>query len=221
MKTGKLRLVIGNRNYSSWSLRAWFLLAAQELEFDVIRVPLSVASSALELRKYSPAARVPVLLDGEAVIWDSLSICEYVSERYLDNRGWPVDILQRAEARSCCAEMHSGFFLLRERMPMNCRAEGRRVEIDEDLNMEIQRILSMWEGLRENYASAGPWLFGEFSIADCMYAPVVMRFHTYDVDVNDMVEAYMETVLSHPKIEYWLQQARKETETIECEEVGI
>jgi len=120
----------------------------------------STAAAHEELKKYSPAAKVPVLLDRGALIWDSLAICEYLSEQYLDGRGWPADAMARAEARSCSAEMHSGFFVLRETLPMNCRATGRRVESSRALDREIARIDTMWQGLRERHGAAGPWLFG-------------------------------------------------------------
>ena len=161
-----MELIIGNKNYSSWSLRAWLLLAANDIAFTETRVPLFNENSTTGLDEYSAAAKVPVLFDRDAVIWDSLAICEYISEQYLDGRGWPADPLQRAEARSCSAEMHSSFFALRESMPMNCRAGGRKVAMNLELEKDIRRIDSMWCELREKYADNGPWLFGGFSIAE-------------------------------------------------------
>ncbi len=124
-----MELIIGNKNYSSWSLRAWLLLAANDLLFEETRIPLFEATMDAAIREHSDAAKVPVLHDGDLTVWDSLAICEYISEQYLDGKGWPAAAAARAEARSCCSEMHSGFFAIRERMPMNCRAVGRRVEI--------------------------------------------------------------------------------------------
>lgn len=215
-----MKLVIGNKNYSSWSLRAWLLLAAYDINFEEIRVPLSKPETKSELQKYSAAARVPVLLDDETCVWDSLAICEYISEQYLDGRGWPTDPLTRAEARSCCAEMHSGFFLLREKMPMNCRARNLVVEISTELQKGIQRIDTMWTGLRERYNASGSYLFGEFSIADCMFAPVVFRFNSYNANVSARSKTYMETLLKHEKVAAWLQAARAEKEIIGIEEKG-
>ncbi len=215
-----MQLIIGNRNYSSWSLRAWFMLSAYGLAFEEIRIPLSTEHSGAELKKYSAAAKVPVLRDNGDVIWDSLAICEYVSEQYLAGKGWPADARARAEARSCSAEMHAGFLVLREAMPMNCRAQDRRVSISEALGKDINRIDTMWAGLRAKYCGIGPWLFGDFSIVDCMYAPVVMRFITYNVAVSETSSTYINNLRAHPKIQLWMEQAMAETETIECEEVG-
>jgi glutathione S-transferase len=215
-----VELIIGNKNYSSWSLRAWLLLSAYELPFKETRVPLGDKDATTTLADYSKAAKVPVLYDRNAVIWDSLAICEYVSEQYLQNKGWPEDAIQRAEARSCSAEMHSGFFTIRELLPMNCRASGRRIKRTENLNKEIKRIDNMWTELRSKYDADGPWLFGEFSIADCMFAPVVMRFFTYDIKLSQSSCQYMETLRRHEKIQYWLADAIAETETIASEEVG-
>jgi glutathione S-transferase len=215
-----MKLIIGNKNYSSWSLRSWLFLSASNISFEEIRIPLSTASTYAELLKYSDAAKVPVLHDNDIVIWDSLAICEYISEQYLSGKGWPADPMSRAVARSYCAEMHSGFFVLRETMPMNCRAVDRNVTISTELDKEIRRIDSLWSGLREKYSSFGPWLFGEFSIADCMFAPVVFRFATYNVAVSEISKAYMKNLLVHPKIQLWLEQAKAEIETIESEEVG-
>jgi glutathione S-transferase len=215
-----MKLIIGNKNYSSWSLRAWFMLAANNISFEEIRIPLSTANSHSELKKYSDAAKVPVLDDNETVIWDSLAICEYISEQYLDGKGWPADPMDRAVARSYCAEMHSSFFQIREKMPMNCRAVDRKVEITNQLQKEIERIDNIWSELREKYSSRGPWLFGEFSIVDCMFAPVVFRFASYNVVVSDISSAYMKNLLTHPQIQSWLQQATEELEIIDIDEAG-
>lgn len=215
-----MKLIIGNKNYSSWSLRAWLLLAAHDLAFEEVRVALSTENTSSEIAKHTKAGKVPVLHDKGLVVWDSLAICEYVSEQYLDGKGWPVDAGHRAEARSCCAEMHSGFFALREKMPMNCRALNRSVVIRPDLQKDISRIDSLWSGLRARYSDYGPWLFGEFSIADCMFAPVVFRFATYNATVSESSKLYMENLLAHPKIKLWLKQAKSEEETVECDEVG-
>ena len=216
-----MKLIISNKNYSSWSLRAWLLLATNDIAFTETRVALFNENSTSGLDEYSAAAKVPVLYDRDAVIWDSLAICEYISEQYLGGRGWPNDPLQRAEARSCSAEMHSSFFELRESMPMNCRASGRKVAMTPALEKDIKRIDSMWSELREKYAGNGPWLFGEFSIADCMFAPVVMRFATYDVRVSPSSKSYMETLRAHPAVVAWMNDAAAETETIKSGEVGL
>lgn len=215
-----IKLVIGNKNYSSWSLRPWLLLSAFDIPFEEIRIPLFTQDTRSELAKYTRAGKVPVLHDGGIIVWDSLAICEYVSERYLAGKGWPSDSKARAEARSCCAEMHSGFFTLREKMPMNCRAAGRRVDMTPDLKKDIARIDNLWSDSREEYSASGPWLFGTFSIADCMFAPVVFRFNTYSPEVSATSRKYMKHVLSHPNVMQWLEQAVKEPEVIESSEVG-
>lgn len=216
-----MKLIIGNKNYSSWSLRAWLLLSVNELPFEEVRIALSTDSTDAEIAKYTDAGKVPVLNDNGLIVWDSLAICEYISEQYLDGQGWPVDAEDRAIARSCCAEMHSGFFTLREAMPMNCRAINRTVPMSTDLQEDISRIDAVWTGLREKHAAHGPWLFGTFSIADCMFAPVVFRFMTYHATVSETTQKYMANVLDNPKVQLWLEQARKESETIESEEVGL
>ena len=215
-----MRLVIGNRNYSSWSLRAWLLLAAFDISFEEVRIPLDSPETSALMSKWTPAGRVPVLHDGGLSIWDSLAICEYVSEKYLDGEGWPADSRARAMARSCSAEMHSGFFVLREQLPMNCRAQGRKVKMSSELQREIARIDLLWSEMRASYGAEGPWLFGAFSIADCMFAPVAFRFSTYGIDLSPAAAAYRDSLLNHPAMRDWLQQAQAESEVIEREEVG-
>ena len=216
-----MNLIIGNKNYSSWSLRAWLLLSVNNISFDEVRIALSTKNTRSEIAKHTNAGKVPVLHDNDLVVWDSLAICEYVSEQYLDGKGWPAEPKARALARSCCAEMHSGFFILRGEMPMNCRAKDRTVSISEDLRKEISRIDSIWSDLRSKYSNNGPWLFGQFSIADCMFAPVVFRFSTYNVAVSESSQRYLETLLTHPKVQLWLEQAKNEVETIDSDEIGI
>ncbi len=216
-----MKLIIGNKNYSSWSLRPWLLLSAFDIEFQEIRIALMVEVYKQEILKYNSAGKVPVLHDRGMVIWDSLSICEYVSEQYLDGKGWPGDPKLRAQARSCSAEMHSSFFTLRNDMPMNCRATGRKVIISQELLEEITRVDTLWSEMRTSYSSIGPWLFGDFSIADCMFAPVVFRFNTYTPELSEMSQKYMVTMLEHPKVKLWLKQAQAEKEVISHEGVGL
>jgi glutathione S-transferase len=161
---------------------------------------------------------VPVYQEDGLTIWDSLAIAEYLAEQYPPL--WPEDKARRAKARSIAAEMHSGFFALREAMPMNCRAQGRKVQQTPALKQDIQRILAIWNECREQNAAHGPWLFGTFSIADAMYAPVVTRFHTYGVETDSVAAAYMQTLLAGAAVKRWYEAARQETEVIESEEVG-
>ena len=214
-------LVIGNKNYSSWSLRAWLLMKHAGMPFDEIRIPLYVAGSKDSLRKYAPSGKVPVLLDGSLAVWDSLAIAEYLAERHPDRRLWPQDSAVRAVARSISAEMHSGFSALRSNMSMNCRGSfpgvGRTVEVAAD----VERIQRMWTDCRERFGAAGPFLFGEFTIADAMYAPVVLRFKTYAVQLAPVARQYADTVLGLPALQDWVEAAKAETEVIPAFEPAI
>ena len=207
-------LVIGNKNYSSWSLRPWLLMRHAQLSFEEVRIPLYTAESKQRIREYSPSGKVPCLLDGALAIWDSLAICEYLAERHPGLDLWPSSTEQRAHARSISAEMHSGFANLRSRMSMNCRGRfpghGRTVEVAG----EIDRIQRMWGECRELHAAAGPFLFGRFSIADAMFAPVVLRFRTYEVQLNAVCRTYADAVLALPAMQQWLGEAVAETEVI-------
>ena len=215
-----MKLIIGNKNYSSWSLRPWLLLKEHGLAFEEIRIALFEHNTYQELRKYTDAAKVPVVHDGDVVVWDSLAICEYISETYLDGLGWPADKQMRAQARSISCEMHSGFFAIRESMPMNVRALGRNITISEEMQNEISRIDQIWSAARAKHAQQGPWLFGEFSIADCMYAPMVFRFNTYNIVVSEGSREYMQFVLSNSHLELWQEQSMAEKESIIQGEVG-
>lgn len=214
------KLVIGNRNYSTWSLRAWFLMAEAGIEFEVERIPLDTEECAGRIAQYSPAGRVPVLiLDGQ-VIWDTMAIAETLAERWPEKSLWPSDADSRAHARSICAEMHAGFTVLRESMPMNCRAMGRKVPLPDALTADIDRIFEIWSDCHRRYGSGGNWLFGQFSVADAMYAPVVLRFRTYGVNLPESALAYPVRLLQSVAIQDWLVACESETEVIEREEIG-
>lgn len=215
-----MKLVIGNKNYSSWSLRAWLLPAVHNIAFEEVRVPLGTVATKAEILRYNKAGKVPVFNDGKLVVWDSMAILEYISEQYLAGKGWPEDASMRAEARSCCAEMHSGFFTLREDMPMNCRASKRQVVMTDTLQKDITRIDEIWSDLRGKYSDKGPWLFGSFTIADCMFAPVVFRFKTYGVAVSEESRLYMETMFGEQRIKEWMRAGEEEKERIEIAEAG-
>jgi glutathione S-transferase len=211
-------LVMGNKNYSSWSLRGWLMLKLSGIDFDELRIPLHTEGCRDEIRKHNPAGKVPALKIGAQVIWDSLAIGEYLAEQY--SKAWPEDREARALARSVSAEMHSSFPALREALPMNCRARGRRVPLSEEVSRDIDRIQEIWRTCRLRYSGGGPWLFGEYSIADAMYAPVALRFSTYGIQVGDVEQHYIETVLTLPSMKEWLRDAEAETEVIELYEVG-
>ena len=216
-----MKLVIGNKNYSSWSFRPWLLLTYHQVEFEEVRVALFSENYKAAITSLSGAGFVPILEDGDTTVWDSLAICEYISETCLEDKGWPLDRHDRSQARACSAEMHSGFPNIRNMMPMNVRASGRVIDITPEIEKEVARIDAIWTGLRTSYAVRGPWLFGEFSIADCMYAPMVFRFKTYGINLSSESRTYMDTVLAHPATQGWMHDALNETEVIDWAEVGV
>lgn len=214
-------LVIGNKNYSSWSLRAWLALRKAGVEFEELRLPLDTPEFAREIVALSPSGRVPVLRHQGLCVWDSLAIAEYVNDAWAEGALWPQHLQARARARAVSAEMHSGFASLRQRIPMNCRATGRSVTMDAALQRDIDRVLDIWRECREQAADKGPWLFGSFSIADAMYAPVALRFITYGIDLPDTAADYVATVVQDADVSLWLDDARNEVEVVEADEAGI
>jgi glutathione S-transferase len=214
----QLTLVIGNKNYSSWSLRAWLLMKHVGIEFEEILIALDTATTLEQLEHYGPSGRVPVLLHGQLRVWDSLAICEYVAE--LSGKGWPQAREARAVARSVCAEMHSGFVNLRTLWPMNARARNRHTAIMPALEADIERIDEIWNDCRRRFGGGGPWLFGEYTVADAMYAPVVVRFKTYGATISENARWYMASVLEDGALQEWLQAAKQEPWTIAADEVG-
>jgi glutathione S-transferase len=213
-----LTLVIGNRNYSSWSLRPWMLLKHLGLEFREVVIRLDTPTTKDEIEKYGPSGRIPVLLDGDICVWESLAICEYVAE--LSGRGWPRDPAARAVARSVSAEMHSSFANLRTAWPMNARARNRRTASTPGLESDIDRVDEIWNDCRRRFGAAGPWLFGEYSIADAMYAPVVLRFNTYGARVSETARWYMAAALEDATLQSWLAASKAEPWTLERSEIG-
>ncbi len=213
-----LTLVIGNKNYSSWSLRAWLFLKHAGVEFQEILVRLDAADTREQLERYGPSGRVPVLRHGKLCVWDSLAICEYVAE--LSGKGWPRATAARAVARAVSAEMHSGFTTLRSLWPMNARARNRRTAVTTALEADIERIDEIWNDCRGRFGEEGPWLFGHYSVADAMYAPVVLRFNTYGARISQTARWYMASVLEDAPLQEWLQAAKQEPWTIAADEVG-
>ena len=212
-------LVIGNKNYSSWSLRAWLMLKHAGINFDEMHISLFVAGYKEKLLSISPAGKVPVYSEGDLLVWDTLAIGEYLYETHLAL--WPANKAARARARSVSAEMHSGFIPLRKAMPMNIRAHGRKVDSSPELEADIVRIKNIWRELRTQYQDAGPWLFGEYSIGDAMFAPVAFRFLTYGVTERGAVDDYVQTVARDPLVQEWLQAAELEQEVVAASEVGV
>jgi glutathione S-transferase len=213
-----LTLVIGNKNYSSWSLRAWLFLKHAGVEFEEILVRLDTAETRDDLERYGPSGRVPVLQHGKLCVWDSLAICEYVAE--LTGGGWPKGREARAVARSVSAEMHSGFSTLRSLWPMNARTRNRRTAVTAALEADIERIDEIWNDCRGRFGAGGPWLFGDYSVADAMYAPVVLRFNTYGARISQTARWYMASVLEDGALQDWLQGAKQEPWIIDADEVG-
>lgn len=211
-------LIMGNKNYSSWSLRPWLLMKHLGLEFAERVLPLDTPEFARDVGANSPSRRVPVLRHGDVLVWDSLAICEYACE--LAGRGWPAARDARAVARAACAEMHAGFSSLRSQWPMNARATGRTTAPNPERAADIARIENLWSECRTRFGARGPWLFGEFSVADAMYAPVVLRLRTYGQTVRDETATYMATVLADVYLAEWLAAAAAESWVIEASEIG-
>lgn len=209
-----LTLIIGNKNYSSWSLRPWLYLKFHGIAFEEIRIPLYREESKREILNYSQAGKVPVLLDGDLTVWDSLAILEYLAERFPETKGWPERLAVRAVARSLAAEMHSGFAALRSHCGMNCRRLPSSKELPEAVYSDIERISQIWQECRQRYGKDGPWLFGRFTIADAMYAPVALRFHSYQLQTNENARAYVDTVLNNFAVREWFEAGQRETEVI-------
>ena len=207
-------LVIGNKNYSSWSLRPWLLLRHFGVDFEEIRLLLDTPGFAAEVLRHSPTGKVPALHDGEVAVWDSLAICEYANERWLDGRGWPADLRQRALARAAAAEMHSGFTALRTQLPMNSRRRPDGYRWDAAAQHDIDRVQALWRQLRHDHGAGGDFLFGRFGIVDAMFAPVAVRFDGYGVAVDDTAAAYLQALFALPAMHEWRQAAAQESEHV-------
>ena len=204
-----LTLVIGNKNISSWSMRPWVAAVAFNIPFTEVRLLLDQPDTAARIASYSHAGRVPVLLAGEMTIWDSLAICEYLAEQFPDKHMWPQDVAARALARSVVAEMHSGFQSLRNDMSMNIQASLPGRGRTPGAQADIGRICEIWEECLARFGHRA-FLFGDFSIADAFYAPVVTRFKTYGVALAPALQAYCERVLAHPAVARWVDAAMRE-----------
>ena len=211
----ELTLVIGNRNYSSWSMRAWLPLAATGVEFNEVVIPLGRADTADRIRRLSPNGLVPALHDGELVISDSLAIGEYLAEQFPEAGLWPEDKAARAVARSVCADMHSGFTAVRSNMPMNVRASYPGAGRGPGVETEVDHIVSIWERCRRDFGSDGRLLFGGFTLADAFYAPIVSRFRTYGVETGGVAAAYMDAVWHLPSVIDWVSKANAEEWVVE------
>ncbi|HET9643948.1 MAG TPA: glutathione S-transferase family protein [Burkholderiaceae bacterium] len=220
-----MKLYIGNKNYSSWSMRPWLLMTQLGMQFEEVKLSLDFREGSVfktTIARVSPAARVPVLVDDDGfTVWDSLAILEYLAERFPANRVWPQEMRHRARARSLCAEMHSGFVALRNHCPMNIEASlpeigPRVIEEQPDLRRDLQRIEDMWREQLD--AAGGPFLFGDFCAADAFYAPVCSRIRTYALPVSKPVHAYVERIFALPAMRQWVDAALAEGEFLEKDE---
>ena len=213
-----MKLVIGNKNYSSWSLRAWLHLRESGIAFEEISVPLYRADSAERIARFSPAGRVPVLIEDDGTtVWDSLAIIEHVRERWSGAVGWPQDRAAAARARSIAAEMHSGFLGLREELPFNVRARSPVAldRLSEGARRQVERVLEIWGGCRTEHSRQGDWLFGRFTIADAVFAPVALRFVTYSIPAPAAAQSYVDAVTGLGSIREWVAAAEREPESLD------
>ncbi len=214
MNKNSWTLVIANKNYSSWSLRPWLLFKQAGIPFEEVRIPLHLPDTAEKVARLSPSGRVPVLREGDFTVWESLAICEYAAECYPEKKLWPEDLRARALARSISHEMHAGFQALRQNMPMNASrrypGQGMTPEVAED----IARVCEIWNQCRKTHGRGGDFLFGRFSIADAMYAPVCVRFTAYEPRLDEISVAYVRAVMNLPAMQEWVRAAREEKEVI-------
>ncbi|MFD2649530.1 glutathione S-transferase family protein [Devosia albogilva] len=214
-----MKLLIGNRNYSTWSLRPWLVLRHFEIPFTDEVLPLSGPGWRENLAERSPTGKVPVLIDGELVVPETIAIIEYLADRYPDKPIWPVDRADRARARAAAAEMHAGFSGLRTHAPMNLRASHPgKVDLD-SVARDLKRLEALWGGMLER--SGGPFLFGAFTAADAMYAPVATRIRTYDLPVTDRLAEYVEAIYGLPAFQEWLAEALKEPWIVDDDEIDV
>ena len=214
-----MQLIIGNHNYSTWSMRPWLFVHYHQLPVEVHKMNLFSPALAAKLDGHFSNGKVPLLIDGAFEVWDSLAILEYLGERYSETDPWPEDISARAVARAVSAEMHSSFTALRDEAPMNCRTRFPGFQLSTAAKRDVARIESIWNRCRAEYGSDGPWLFGNFSIADAMYAPVVMRFRSVEVELDDVALEYCETVNRCESVRQWLKLALAEDHIVKEDEI--
>lgn len=214
-----LQLIIANKNYSSWSLRPWLAMKAAGIPFEEILLPFDAPDFKARVTALSGAGKVPVLIDGETRVWESLAILEFLAERFPAAALWPRQAAARAHARAVSAEMHAGFQSLRRQLPMNVRRPVKARPLDTDAAADVARIDAIWNECRARFGADGPFLYGAFGAADAMYAPVVSRFHTYAVDVSAAARAYMRAVMALPDWNEWREAARREVWVVPHDEV--
>ncbi len=211
-----MKLFIGNKNYSSWSFRSWIAMKAKGIEFEEILIPFDDAGGNPKFKEFSPTGKVPTLVDVDLTIWESLAILEYLHDRFPEKGFWPKDQKARALARSVANEMHGGFFGIRNECPMNLRREVRAIEVSDAVRKDVSRIETIWSDCLKTFG--GPFLFGEFSNADAMFAPVVNRLEKYALSSHPAVLAYTAAMKSHPAWKEWEAAALKETWVVPADE---
>lgn len=213
-----MRLLIGNMNYSSWSMRPWLLMTQLQLPFEEEKISFNDPDFQTRVGAVSPVGKVPVLVDGDVAVWDSLAIVEYLAEKFPDRWIWPRDLRARARARSICAEMHAGFGALRDRLPMNCELVLQNVAFERAVERDIARVVASWTDCRARFGAEGPFLFGDFSAADAYYAPVVRRFLGFGVTVPELAAQYMSAVDALPAMRAWMTAALAEQDYVAIDE---
>jgi len=205
-----LKLVIGNKNYSSWSLRPWIAMKVAGIAFDEQVIPLYEPGSRAQILKYSPAGKVPVLIDGDQHIWESLAILEYLAEKFPKAGIWPADARARSHARVVATEMHAGFQALRKHCSMNLWLPVKKRPVPDDAMDNVRRIDALWSDCRARFGQSGPFLFGGFCAADAMYAPIASRLKTFGLDVSEVSRAYRDAILALPAFGEWRAAALQE-----------
>lgn len=211
-----LTLIIGNKNYSSWSLRAWLYLKINDISFDEIKLPLDTHQFQQEIFTYSPSGRVPALSHGKVRVWDSLAIIEYIYRNFPDSANWPKERVLQGLAFSAVMEMHTGFMELRKHYPMNCRKTPFKAPLRGNVERDLSRLEQLWGDMLA--LSGGPWLAGELGIVDAYFAPVVLRINTYKLPVSEKLQAYVDHVMQLPALQSWIAAAYEEKEIVEADE---
>ena len=204
-------LILANKAYSSWSFRAWILLAQFTIPFHEVVIPLDLPDTHKKILKYSPTGKVPALIDGKVTVWESLAIMEYVAETHSDKAIWPKTKAARAHARALSSEMHAGFMALRQACPMNMRRQRKAIDLTDAVKADVARIEAVWTEARKAFGKGGPFLYGRFSAADAMFAPVVNRLDVYAIPVKPAARAYMDAMMALPAWKAWVHDAEAET----------
>ena len=215
MRAVTFKLIIANKAYSSWSLRPWILLARFKIPFDEVVIPMDQPDTRARMLEYAPTGKCPSLHDGRIAVWESLAIIDYVAEAFPEKAIWPRAKAARAHARSLAAEMHAGFAALRQACPANFRRRPKAIPLGYDARVDVARIEAAWAHARQTFGTAGPFLFGRFSAADAMFAPMVNRFHAYDIPVGKATRAYMEAIMALPAWKAWIAGGEAEPWRIE------